>query len=162
MTHIFQLNYIFDSIDLRHSSHYIFINGHPVDMRNPKYNIFKYWYDQNKLFCFSCLKKITHFKLTPCKSDGSIHKKTGKRKHFLSFYADDGTLFTIDHWYPKSMLKKYYYQNSNNNKVPMCKECNREKDQTIPKFGRYGKTLYVPILKHKYTNIPFICDEMRG
>ncbi len=145
---------------IKTDSTYIFIDGYPVDMRNSKYNIYRSWWGYNKLHCFSCLKEATHFKVKKCKGDGSLHEKSGKRKHFLALYADDDTLFTLDHWFPKWFLKKYNYIKNKSNLVPMCNSCNNKKANTVPILGRYNKSVYVPILRQKYDNMPYMHISM--
>jgi len=149
------LNYWFHLIEITPSP-YILLCGHHINRRNPKYKIYRSWYNQQKLYCFSCLKEATHFKIKKCKENELIDKKSGQQKYFVALYADDDTMFTLDHWFPKWFLKRYNYIQSNKNLVPMCISCNEEKANTIPTFGRYNKSVYVPILRQHYNNMPFI------
>jgi len=132
---------------LNNDEDYIFIDGHLIDTRRPKYQNYKQWYKYNKLHCFSCLKKATHFKLLKTKGDGSIYKKTGEIKYTLNLYSDDNTLFTFDHWYPMWFLKQHNLKNTMNNKVPMCQNCNTEKAGKLPLAGLFNKTFYLPKLE---------------
>ena len=141
----FQLKEIFDII-INSSDQYIFINGHPIDRRSKKYKLYYYWFDLNKLHCFSCLKEATHFKLLKTRGDGSIYKKTNKRKYTLKLYSNDNTVFTFDHWYPRWFLKDNNLTNHRSNQVPMCYECNQEKWGKLPFAGRYNKMFYIPFL----------------
>lgn len=150
----FQLQYIFDKVTLT-DKNYVFIDGHPVDTRSPKYNRFKYWFEFDQLYCFSCLKEATHFKLVKCKGDGSIHKPTGQIKHTLKLYSVYDTVFTFDHWYPRWFLKYNNLKNTITNQVPMCKQCNREKWGVLPFAGRFNKTFYVPALEEKNEGIDY-------
>src|SRR4030043_1719342 len=86
---------------------YIFIDSHPVDTRNSKYNILKTWYNRHQLYCFACDKKASHFELKQCKGHGNIHKETKKIKYYLNLCLDDGAVISLDHWYPKAFIKKY-------------------------------------------------------
>lgn len=143
-----QLSYAFNAVINTHKK-YVFIGGHPVDTRSPKYKRFKQWFDEDKLYCFACHKKATHFKLVKCKGDGNIHKPSGQIKQTLKLYSDDDTVFTFDHWYPRWFLKYHNLKNTINNQVPMCKTCNREKWGVLPFAGRYNKTFYIPRLEEK-------------
>lgn len=106
------------SYDGNKHKHYIFIDGHPVDISRPKYKLYKEWNDINLLFCFSCLKSATHFQLVKTKGEGSIYKD-GSLKYTLKLKGDNEISFTLDHWYPKTFLKNNNLQ-AFSNKVPMC------------------------------------------
>ena len=144
----FPLSYIFNAVLNTHKK-YVFIGGHPVDTRSPKYRRFKQWFDVDKLYCFSCHKKATHFKQIRCKGAGSIYKPSGQPKYTLKLYSDDDIFFTFDHWYPRWFLKYYNLKNTITNQVPMCLPCNKEKYGVIPFVGRYNKTFYIPQLEEK-------------
>ena len=78
---------------------------HPISLR---YMTFY----QKGTKCVCCGKEGTHFKLTG----------EGNRKHF-NLYADDDTLFTKDHIYPKSLGGV----DCVNNLQTMCVDCNKKK-----------------------------------
>lgn len=142
---------VFDMLENNNES-YIFIKGHPVDTRRSKYENYKFWFELDKLHCFSCLKRATHFKLVKCKGARNIHKQTGKHKYTLKLYSYDDTIFTFDHWFPRWFLKKYKVQNIMENNVPMCRKCNEKKDTTIPFLGLYKETFYLPALQFEHAS----------
>ena len=96
----------------------LIINGFKVYKDSWRYRTFY----QKGCTCSACGKKGTYFLLTK-------DKQNSKRAHF-NLYADDGTLMTKDHIYPKSLGGK----NSIDNFQTMCTDCNVKKGNKIEKI----------------------------
>lgn len=96
----------------------IMIDGYKVYQTSMRYkNFFMHGYK-----CINCGKEGTHFYLDVDPNQNNT------RAHF-NLYADDGTLMTKDHIFPKSLGGSNH---DINNFQTMCTICNSQKGNTIP------------------------------
>lgn len=114
-------------------SDYVFYDGKPIDRRRHKYCLWRRWYKNGPIKCRCCSSKAIHIKLIKCEGPGSIHKESGETKYTFKLFDRSKTEITVDHWIPKSFLKKKRIKGGiNNNLVPMCRKCNKLKAFMIP------------------------------
>jgi hypothetical protein len=112
---------------------YVFFKNHPIDTRNKKFNLWRKLYSENKFLCKSCGEKVAWMPLVQCENDGSVYKPDGRTKHTFQLRGENNNLMTIDHWIPKSFLRKHGLKwNIADNLVIMCEKCNEFKSDMLP------------------------------
>jgi len=112
---------------------YVFFKGHPIDTRNKKFNLWRRMYSDNKFFCKSCGSKVVGMDLIKCKTSGHIYRRDGRIKHTFLLKGDRGQTMSIDHWIPKSFLRKHNLRwNIYDNLAIMCDSCNKFKADILP------------------------------
>lgn len=126
------INYVLNCLT-RCNENYAFYKNHPIDIRRRKFKIWRKMFSEGTLQCHACKATVTEIRLIKCTSDGSIHKPTGKTKHTFKLFGDRGQEMTIDHWIPKSFLRKRkLHWNMMDNLMLMCEDCNKFKSDIIP------------------------------
>ena len=126
------IDYILNELTNQTAS-YIFHNGNPVDIRRKKYWLWRKWFNDGNLKCRCCGIEATEIRDIKCSGDGSLHKPSRLKKHNFKLFNKDGGQMTLDHWIPKSFLRKKGFDwKSPYNLVLMCNKCNVLKADMIP------------------------------
>lgn len=114
-------------------SDYVFLNGHPIDIRTRKFKLWRKMLAEGNLRCHFCKTPVTEIKLVVCRGSGKIYKPTGVTKRTFKLYGGNGREMTLDHLIPKSFLRKNGLNwNMIDNIVLMCSPCNHFKADAIP------------------------------
>ena len=115
---------------------YVWVKGHPVDAKRMKYKIWRELYNSGNLKCKCCGTAVASIKLVKCTGGvkgGSIHE-SGETKYTFFMYAKNNFQMTLDHWIPKSFMKKKTNLDwrITGNLVLMCRKCNEVKGDLVP------------------------------
>ena len=133
---MFDLNYILNEITTLNDD-YAFVDNKPIDIRRKKYKLWRKLFNTGQLKCKCCGCKATEIRLIKCWGAGSIYKKNGNIKHTFKLFNESGEEMTIDHWVPRSFLKKLKMNwKIEHNLVLMCRACNKFKADMIPLYWK--------------------------